>query len=488
MAFPVRFRSAATVLAVALALPAFAAAPSVTAEPATLVLGTGTRVTFTVRTESESRLLEGATSVGTLTREVLPSEHEAIFRWTPPTTRFPQVALVSFWAPREDGPPEVAVFRLPLTGRTELEVTANEPKARVRVEVAGRIFGPVQADARGHAKVPIEVPPGITSARAYGEIPGGRATSVTVPIQVPPTNPLAVVIAPPTLPPDGKGWLWVLHAAKLDAAKLQVSVQGGEATRERVEPDRALYLLAAAPKTKKVTVTATIEHNPEARAQATAAVAEPPPPTKEPKKDGKLPKKDQVVVTQPPQQPSPLANVLDRLAPAALAGGFYGGGKNVGFALALGAGYRLPVLAERLTAEAEVGLRSERMAGQAQLDGALVDFTTSVLAVPLELSARYRVWERGPWHVDARAGGGLMPFSYRVAVGPGSSLSSQPPTTDSGLGGEGFAAAQAAYRMSRYELFVELRVSLARAKTSDLDATPGGMFLAIGGRYTLSGR
>jgi hypothetical protein len=466
-ALPVRRASALACILTLLASPALAAAPAVAAHPPEAVLGSEDAVTFTVRTDGDARLLQGATSVGTLEREEPPSAHEARFRWTQPTTRHPQVAQVSFWLAREDAAPELAVFYLPLLGRTELAVKTGA-RARVRVEAGGRTFGPVQADARGQAKVPIAVPPGVASAQVLGEHENGRTTSIGVPLPPAPVNPLAAVLSPSPLPPGGKGWLWVLSLETLDVDKLQVSVDGGTATFERAQGDHALYALVPAPGQTKLTATATLKGNPLARAQASVAITEPPP-------------------SNPVPMPVPMPggqNALSRAwsvarergSPSFLVGGYSAGGDNRGLGLGLGAGFRLDVLGGRVSAELELGLRAQavnRAIDDESFQGQTLD--AQLMVIPVHLGARYRVFTLGPVSLSGRAGVGALPFFFTVR--------SPQAFFASGLGGTVFAGAQVGYRLSALELLLEARGELSPLRTPELVAMPGGFFLSIGARF-----
>jgi len=471
---------AACLLAAALALPARAEPPAVSAEPSHVVLGNGAKVTVTVRAAGAVRALQAATSVGALAREADASDREARFTWTPPTTLYPQVALLAFWLPSAEGPPEVAVYKLPLAGTTELEVK-TAAKATVRVEVGGKIFGPVKADARGRAQVPIEVPPDATRATVLGEAPGGSTTSVAVPLGTPPSSPLLAVLSPTPLHAGGKGWLWILHPSKLDPSRLQLQIKGGKAARERVEGDRALYAVTPSASEKTLSVTAVLKGDADTRTQAQAELIPAPTPPPEAAAQAKpdktrpgTPPRPGGEPLGPPAAATALPVELERLVPSAWLGGYAGGAANHGLGAALGAGYRLPMLDDRLTAELEVGLRGQTVT--ATLERSEVA-TASVTAVPVEVGARYRVLQRGPWGLDARAGGGLVPFTERVA----SSL--QPAYSLNNVGAELYAAAQASFHAAPVEVFLEVRGAFTPAWPKEVPARPSGLLLALGARF-----
>jgi hypothetical protein len=82
--------------------------------------------------------------------------------YTPPTGTTPQVALVTA-VDAGDTTRTYAFAAVPLVVKADQAVTAT-PNARVILKVGGREFGPVPADAKGRAKVPVIIPPGVTQA------------------------------------------------------------------------------------------------------------------------------------------------------------------------------------------------------------------------------------------------------------------------------------------------------------------------------------
>lgn len=434
-----------------------AAPPAASASPETLVLGGEATVSVHVKTEGSSALLRGAAQVGELSAGELVSEHEARFSWRPPSTSYPQVALLLFWSAGGDGPPEVTVLRLPLHGKTVLEAV-TEPRAQVRVEVAGTIFGPVRANERGHAGVPIEVPPGVRAAQVLARA-GNQSTTASVSLDVPPFNPLAALISPDPLHAESGGWLWVFHSNVLDAGALQVEVEGGKATLLGAAPDRALFKLIPAPEARELITTASLRGRREARATATVSVSSGPAPAPAP--------------PSPSSAPPPRLS-RQRWVPEAHLGGYFAGGANTGLELRLGIGYLLPVLGDRLMAELGTGVRMGSLTTSVPGLGALY---SRLLCMPIDLSARLRAASIGPWVADVRLGGGLLPFRHQVQS------SFQATFTEWGLGVEAFAALQGTYRVGALEMFVEVRGSLSPLQTGIMNAQLGGLVLAFGGRH-----
>jgi len=91
----------------------------------------------------------------------------------PPDDELPQVAILTAVVQGE-----VAWTAIPLWGQGDA-VVKTRPRGSIRVEIAGRTFGPVVADASGQAQVPVEVPPGVREAHHGKRI---------IPLNVPPSR------------------------------------------------------------------------------------------------------------------------------------------------------------------------------------------------------------------------------------------------------------------------------------------------------------
>lgn len=222
-----------------LAAPVWAAPPGVTVSwtPERVVLGQDSQVTVEVRVPPGSGPVRGAASSGAFSQQRVEGGEVRAFQWTPPPVRHPLVAVLAFWL--EGGaelPPEWAVVRIPLLGKTQLDVT-TDAEASVVVEVAGRRFGPVQADERSRARVPVEVPPGVRSATVLATRDTLRTRAV-IPLDAPEDAPLVAALTPSPLPEEAGGWLLVAGEEGLGPEELEVSAEGatcvydGEAFRE----------------------------------------------------------------------------------------------------------------------------------------------------------------------------------------------------------------------------------------------------------------
>lgn len=427
---------------------ALAEAPAVAVRPTSLTLRTGEKVSVAVRVTRPGKRVRAVANAGALEGPDDPNASEQHFTYSAPAARHPQTALLLFWVEEPPSPPEVATVRIPLLGHTTLQIS-TEPGADVRVQVADASFGPRRADKRGRAEIPIDVPPGTVTAQVVAES-RDRTTTRPAPLDLPPVNPLHAALSPDPLVAGEDGWLIVAHTGSLDASQLSVEVAGGTAQRTTTLPDRALFRVAPAAASKRVSAIVTLGNQPGARATAEASVAPP----------------------RRVETPDPWA--AWRFSAGALIGGFYGGGSSSGLAVGVDGSYLLPFAGNRFSVDAEIGFRSARLsaavAGLGRVDSRLD-------GVLLELALRALIWHRGHWSVSARVGGGAMPFwtSTRSDF--------QPSFSQSKLSYEAFAAGRVGYRLGSFELIGELRGGLAPASTPNLDARLGGAVMTFGARY-----
>jgi hypothetical protein len=441
--------------ALVFALPGIvaAAAPDVRATPARVVLGKDTSVELEVRVPPGSGPVRAAASSGSFAQPVVVEGGPLRkFQWTPPDVRYPLQAVLIFWVDAPPRPPEVTVLRIPLIGRTTLPVT-TDPRAQVVIEIGESRFGPVKADRRGKAQVPIEVPPGVKEARVLATR-GEVQTQRQIKLDVPNYRPLVAALTPEPLPRSG-GWLVVAGEEGLSAEALALTAQGARVEPQPGTPVR--YRVSPAKDAQTVSVEARRREGKDtARAQAAIQLVEQPPP----------------VVVAPPAAPA--APVLSKLAVHLLAGGFFAGGANRGPAVALGASYTLPPWGGRLAAEVEVGLRRAAMDAQIENYGTL---HSRVLAGPILAAARFTALERAPFSLYGRVGAGILPFQHEV------SSDFQEGFGESQLSPMVFLSAQGAWRFNRFSLLMELRGEYGPAQTPRLNAQLGGAGLSLGVRY-----
>jgi len=146
---------------IALVAVAIATALHVDAEPKQLVLSDEpVRVVLHVQSSIEPRLSANVGTISNLRREG-PEAWAADY--LPPSESYPQVALIAATAGGQ-----LSWTTLPLSGQG-VAVVHTRPGADISVEIGERSFGPVKADAKGEAQVPVVVPPGVHEVRHLGK-------------------------------------------------------------------------------------------------------------------------------------------------------------------------------------------------------------------------------------------------------------------------------------------------------------------------------
>ncbi|MFP2956586.1 hypothetical protein ACLEPN_01825 [Myxococcus sp. 1LA] len=103
------------VLATPVAGTAAPADATVSWTPERIVLGADTLVELKVQVPAGTGTLHAAASTGAFVADRLDGGPVRLFQWRPPSVRYPQVAVLLFWAaaPGPDSPPQVTVVRLP---------------------------------------------------------------------------------------------------------------------------------------------------------------------------------------------------------------------------------------------------------------------------------------------------------------------------------------------------------------------------------------
>ncbi|HEY8208020.1 MAG TPA: hypothetical protein VIG99_11105 [Myxococcaceae bacterium] len=437
-------RLAAAFLAT-LGAPALAAPPEVAIRPATLLLGTGAEAQIEVRTPDAQRL-RAAASVGTLSAGQRTGPDTVRFTYAPPGVRYPHTAILLFWVERGADPPELTVLRLPLIGRTELEVN-TEPRADVRVEVKDRTFGPRRADAKGHAVVPVEVPPGVTEVKVLSVV-GGVSKALALPLPVPPGKRLAVVGGPSPLPRAG-GWAWLVSLDRLDYPSLQIDASGGSAGRVTSLDDRALIALRPSAESLGMSVTFRTGSSPDDQASVELEIEEP-----------------------PLARPHALKDA--QLVPGMLLGGSYGGGSNLSLLGSVEVGASFPLLGTAFAAG--VALEGNALALSSQVPGLEGRLDSTLLAFSPLVVARYQVFTLGAAALHLRAGAGPLLFVHQIHS------DFEPTWSESGVALSAFGGAEISYRVGLLDMLLEVRWAYGQVHTNQVDANIGGMVLGFGAR------
>ena len=147
---------------------------ALSAEPSLMRLGRDAHAILRVQSEVQPEL---TVSVGRVEAPSRTGEQTWEAQYVPPDDEIPQVAIVMAVAAAD-----VAWIALPLWAEGDALVKTR-PRGRITVEIGSQTFGPVVADPRGEAVVPVVVPPGVTQARQ-----GKRM----IPLGVPPTRTVHV--------------------------------------------------------------------------------------------------------------------------------------------------------------------------------------------------------------------------------------------------------------------------------------------------------
>lgn len=267
------------------ALPSFAAARMEVAEPRFVLGRTESSAVHFYVEEAEGedeRPLRVSVNVGrfeAVTREG-PGHYRAVY--VPPTTRFPQVALVAVW--RETGPEApIDFFRIPLHGVTKLPVS-TKPRSNVTVELGDATFGPVEADAKGEAVVPLLVPPGVKEATVIAVDGTGAQTRGASVIDVPAYNRLTAALVPHAVVADGQARtrleiFYDLGGADLPPEKVVVRASEGAPALEFAKEGRYVYRYTPnrGMGANAVTFKVSVEGDDASRAQAELTIGLPPP-------------------------------------------------------------------------------------------------------------------------------------------------------------------------------------------------------------------
>ncbi|MGC6510118.1 MAG: hypothetical protein ACON4U_16990 [Myxococcota bacterium] len=174
-----------------------------TSDPAELLLGADENATIQFKFEggfAEDSQLSVQSSEGTISNVTYLGDNKFSALYTPPAKKlFPHVSVIT--VVDQNNPDETySAYAFKQIGQTKFPVR-TAPNAKVALEVGGRSFGPVQADASGQARIPIRVPPGETIAKQTS-ILGSDRTEDSIDLQVPSTNRIAFFAPPESIPAE----------------------------------------------------------------------------------------------------------------------------------------------------------------------------------------------------------------------------------------------------------------------------------------------
>ena len=421
-------------------------APSV--EPLEAATGGEAVVVRVRRAESHLRwgVSAGELSVGET------AEGVKTFVYAPPLAAAPQIALLAFWNEDGDAPPDFALVRIAIRGKTELSIE-TEPLARVSVDVLGTGFGPFRADAQGHLRAPLEIPPGVEQVLVHATAQG-RTQSRPLRLNIPRSPPLAL-LGPSPLRGSSPGWLWVVSASRPFETAFTVELVGAsyDLVPQTRASDRVLYRIRADAGASEVRGTLRVPgaHTPTLTVRALVQ------------------RRVEVPVVH---VPSPVPGSPYRFEIAA--GGFTAGGANRGFTAHGGVSYTFPGRAHRLSLEGELGFRRADLSPTGPVsEGAVASLT----AAPIDFAARWGLFESKTFRVALRVGAGALVFDHHFSA---------PASADFHQGGARenvWVALQASYRVPWIEPFVELRAEYAPIDTGQVRAQLGGIVATAGARF-----
>ena len=233
---------------VAWALSGFAHAASLQLEKTPIILGQTESVGVTIEIDepdgADVRPLRLAVNVGSFAPVQRLSAGHYKTTYTPPSTKFPQVALVAVW--RETGADAPIEFlRIPLLGAAKLPIGARRG-AKVSVVVGEQTFGPVVVERDGQVEVPIIVAPGVAEAELRVREPNGNALTKKLPVEVPPYNRLTAALVPHAIVANGENQARLdIHYDRaesgMSASRVKVSASVGAVTFERGTEGRFVY-------------------------------------------------------------------------------------------------------------------------------------------------------------------------------------------------------------------------------------------------------
>ncbi len=459
----------ALLLGLLLGAPAAQAAGIVvTSNPSPIVLGEVERATIDVLGLPGDGPLGVAVNVGAVERQTpLPGGVRLTYR--APAQRFPQLLCLALW---REGAPGTLVVRVPLHGRTAVDVTTR-PRSDVTLAVGGRVFGPRPSGPTGRLRMNVIVAPGITEGHVQVIDQRGLETRRPVPIGQPDYNLLTVAARPERVGPADTPRVEVViaEAERRGAAspRLELVGPGGGAVDvlevEAVAKGR--YRASWAPETRpragRWSLTALLPDQPANRRTVTVVID--PPPASAP-----------VAATQPAPPPPPTKAPRRLVVQAAVAAGLlHNLGALASPSLGLEVGLEHPLPGGRLA-----GFLLARWSWASQ-DVPVTGFQPSratVLLAPLGAGAR---WSFGSWRVSPYLTVAVLAQLVRShVVGPQTGDVLRWDVKPGVLGGAG-----AGVRLWRGSLFLQGAYQWSQLENEDLALLAGGLLLEAGYRLSL---
>ncbi len=179
-----------------------------TASPARLVLGRDKAASLAFHLDTSDRMAAGTAalvsraSVGTLGPTAALGNGDFATQWTAPAGTQPGLALVTA-VDKRDPARAYAAVAVPLEGKVEANGKIR-PRGRALVRAGGRTFGPVDADASGRVRIPLELAPG-ASAVLVEVLPDGSTSESPLDLKLPTPRRAALFPVGSTIPADARG-------------------------------------------------------------------------------------------------------------------------------------------------------------------------------------------------------------------------------------------------------------------------------------------
>lgn len=163
--------------------------------PAALVLGQTPEATLNLAGGAGTLAIRS--SSGTVSAVTPMGDGRTVARYNAPKLNYPQLAILTMVD--ESGAGDAWGWSvIPLQGAVDYPVEAP-PNSTVLLKVAGREFGPRQANASGQVTVPIVVPPGVTRATVVA-VTNGTPSERPLDLSVPETRLVALFPMPASVP------------------------------------------------------------------------------------------------------------------------------------------------------------------------------------------------------------------------------------------------------------------------------------------------
>jgi hypothetical protein len=131
----------------------------------------------------EAKDVRVGANVGTVVSVSPHGNGEYVVRFDLPDKRFPQVAMIG--ATADVGGCRASGFVLVPLKALASPAFETDPGATVTLKVGEKVYGPVRAGPDGRVRVPVVVPPGISTATARSTGNGGKTTEQTIDLGLP---------------------------------------------------------------------------------------------------------------------------------------------------------------------------------------------------------------------------------------------------------------------------------------------------------------